>query len=227
MWLIFDVNGVITRNVELSIINRFCKQHGRNRLIALIRYFADAAEYYRGCMPGREFWASVLGPGGYEFVVDSYSKSTYLNRQILGKLKDLKKKGFRMGVLSNSCDIMSATYEKKGFYDFADRVYLSDRIHMIKPYHSTFRFVVNDIGADPKEVLLIDDSWYNIVAARIFGWRVIWFKDIHSLEKIESKFTPMKRRLKKKIRKRKKRIKKKLRQRKINKAKKKMKKPKK
>jgi beta-phosphoglucomutase-like phosphatase (HAD superfamily) len=72
---------------------------------------------------------------------------------------------------------------------------------MIKPFPSTFRFVVHDIGVKPRNVLLIDDSWYNIVASRLFGWRAIWFKDLHSLELIESKFTPVKSKISKRFKK--------------------------
>lgn len=191
MWLIFDVNGVITKNIELSIIRKYCKQNKKSLVFTILRYFKEAAPYYKGCLSGQEFWGYVFGKDGYEFVLNEYSKSTFLDKKIVHKFIELRKKGFRIGILSNSCDIMSETYAKKGFYDFADRIYLSDKIHMIKPFPSTFRFVVHNIGAKPSQVLLIDDSWYNILASRFFGWKAIWFKDIHSLELIESKFTPI------------------------------------
>jgi HAD superfamily hydrolase (TIGR01509 family) len=210
MWLIFDVNGVITKNIELDIIIKFCKKNRKNLVFIMLRYFREASPYYKGCLSGKEFWGFVLGKGGYEFVLDSYSKSTFLDKKIVDKFIELRKKGFKIGILSNSCDIMSEGYKKKGFYNFADRVYLSDKIHMIKPFPSTFRFVVHDIGVKPKHVLLIDDSWYNILASRLFGWRAIWFKDIHSLELIESKFTPITTKIKISFKNRKKSISKKI-----------------
>jgi HAD superfamily hydrolase (TIGR01509 family) len=202
MWLIFDVNGVITKNIELETIRKFCKKHNRSLVFTMLHYFRETVPYYKGCLSGKEFWGYVLGEGGYEFVLNEYSKSTFLDKKIVDKFIELRKKGFRIGILSNSCDIMSETYKRKGFYNFADRVYLSDKIHMIKPFPSTFRFVVHDIGIKPKHVLLIDDSWYNIVASRLFGWRAIWFRDIHSLELIESKFTPMRTKIKTSLKKR-------------------------
>lgn len=203
MWLIFDVNGVITKNIELDIIRKFCKKHNKSLFFTMLRYFKETVPYYKGCLDGEEFWGYVFGEGGYEFVLNEYSKSTFLDKKIVEKFRELRKKGFRIGILSNSCDIMSEVYEKKGFYNFADRVYLSDKIHMIKPFPSTFRFVVHDIGIKPKHVLLIDDSWYNILASRLFGWKAIWFKDIHSLELIESKFTPIRTKIKISFKKRK------------------------
>ena len=210
MWLIFDVNGVITRNIELDIIKAFCKKNKRSLSITMLRYFWDVVPYYKGCLDGKEFWENVLGKGGYGFVLKSYEKSTFLDKKIVEKFIELRRKGFMIGILSNSCDLMSAEYQKKGFYSFADRVYLSDKIHMIKPFPSTFRYVVHDIGVKSEKVLLIDDSWYNIVASRLFGWRAIWFKDLHSLELIESKFIPVKSKLRKRIKKQEKKIKSKI-----------------
>ena len=49
---------------------------------------------------------------------------------------------------------------------------LSHKIHLRKPYSSTYQFVLDDAGIYAKETLFIDDSIVNIEGAKEAGLEV-------------------------------------------------------
>lgn len=187
MWIIFDVNGVITPNIELSIINSYCKKHKKNRIMAFIRYAYLLLDYQKGLLEDEYFWEFVLGKEGHGYVKYRYSKNKFLDKKILKDIGILKKQGKNIAILSNSSKLMSEEYKKLKFYDPAQKVFLSDEIHMIKPEPRIYKFVMKELKASPRECMLIDDSWYNILVAMLMGWKVVWFKGSKDLPRILEK----------------------------------------
>lgn len=53
----------------------------------------------------------------------------------------------------------------------------SSKIGSIKPEPQIFETAQNYTDCDPSEILLVDDSRANIMAAEKFGWHVLWFDD--------------------------------------------------
>ena len=53
----------------------------------------------------------------------------------------------------------------------------SSKIGSIKPEPGIYEAAQNYTDCDPSEVLLVDDSRANIMAAEKFGWHVLWFDD--------------------------------------------------
>lgn len=187
MWIIFDVNGVITPNIELSIINDYCKKHKKNRITTFVRYAYLLLDYQKGLLEDDYFWEFVLGKEGYGYVRYRYSQNKFLDKQILKDIEILKKQGKNIAILSNSSKLMSEEYKKLKFYKPAQKVFLSDELHMIKPEPRIYKFVMKELKASPRECMLIDDSWYNILVAMLMGWKVVWFKGSKDLPRIFKK----------------------------------------
>ncbi len=187
MWIIFDVNGVITPNIEISIVNDYCKKVKINRLIAGLKYLYLLLDYQKGLIEDKHFWTFVLDKNAYLYVKKRYSKNIFLDDKIVEDIKELKKNKLKIAILSNSSHLMSQEYKKRGFYSLADRVFLSDKAHMIKPEPRMYKFVMKELHAKSKDCMLIDDSWYNVVSASLMGWKVVWFRDIDDLSKIFKK----------------------------------------
>lgn len=53
----------------------------------------------------------------------------------------------------------------------------SSKTGAIKPEPAIYEAAQHYTNCDPSEVLLVDDSRANIMAAEKFGWRVLWFDD--------------------------------------------------
>ena len=61
----------------------------------------------------------------------------------------------------------------------------SSQVGAIKPEEAMFDEAVNRSNCQPDEILLVDDSRSNIMAAEKHGWRVLWFDDYRPHESAE------------------------------------------
>ncbi|MCH5240083.1 MAG: HAD family phosphatase [Muribaculaceae bacterium] len=99
-------------------------------------------------------------------------------------LENLRKKGFRLFVLSNTNPIMfnhwiENEFRKKGktINDYFDGIVVSFQEKMCKPEPSLFQKVVDRYDLNPEETLMLDDSEKNIRAAQSIGLQGIHISD--------------------------------------------------
>ena len=95
----------------------------------------------------------------------------------LAMLRDLKSRGYRIMMLSNTNPIMfpiiCETYFKQEGYTidtYFDDIFLSYEMQAIKPEAKIFEQIIRETGIDPTETLFIDDSQENLEAAKPFGF---------------------------------------------------------
>lgn len=60
----------------------------------------------------------------------------------------------------------------------------SSQVGAIKPEEMMYQVAVERSNCDPNEILLVDDSRSNIMAAEKHGWRVLWFDDYRPQESV-------------------------------------------
>ena len=58
-----------------------------------------------------------------------------------------------------------------------DAIIDSSEVGFIKPEVEIYEAAQNLVGCTPEELLLIDDSRPNLMAAERLGWHVLWFDD--------------------------------------------------
>lgn len=58
----------------------------------------------------------------------------------------------------------------------------SSAVKLIKPDPAIYQLATEKSGVDPSEILFIDDSRANLVAAERLGWKVIWFDSSRGLD---------------------------------------------
>jgi HAD superfamily hydrolase (TIGR01509 family) len=69
----------------------------------------------------------------------------------------------------------------------------SSEVGVIKPEEKIFRIATERAGVKPEEILLVDDSRPNIMAADKLGWHVLWCDDYlpeESIERIRNSLEP-------------------------------------
>ena len=95
----------------------------------------------------------------------------------LNLLLDLRKH-YNTMLLSNTNEIHWEWSERtcfsyKGHHvsDFFNRIYLSYKLHMLKPNADIFEYVLQDAGIKPEETLFIDDAMPNCRTAESLGLR--------------------------------------------------------
>lgn len=65
-----------------------------------------------------------------------------------------------------------------------DAVIDSSKIGAIKPEKKIYQVAAEHANVKPEEILLIDDSRTNLMAAEHLGWHVLWFDDYRTKESI-------------------------------------------
>lgn len=69
----------------------------------------------------------------------------------------------------------------------------SSQVKAIKPEEKVYQIATERAGCPPEEILFVDDSRVNLMAAQKQGWRVLWFDDYRpdeSVARIQSALEP-------------------------------------
>ena len=103
----------------------------------------------------------------YSFSTDFPNKLKY-NGDIINTIKELRNKGYKIYLLSNTSD-----YVFKLFIDelspIFDGMVLSYKIHEIKPNKPIYEYLLNTYNLNPEECLFLDDRLDNMETANSFG----------------------------------------------------------
>lgn len=101
------------------------------------------------------------------FCLDFKNKLTY-NGDIINLVKDLKNKGYKLYILSNTSDEVF-----KLFYDELDKLFdgmvLSYKIHEIKPNKAIYEYLLDKYDLIANECLFLDDRLDNMNTANELG----------------------------------------------------------
>lgn len=96
----------------------------------------------------------------------------------LRQIDTLRSRGISTWVLSNN-NPASMEYVRRMFTadgktmdDYFDGIYLSYRMHELKPSEAIFRKMIAESGMRPEETLFIDDGLKNVETARALGFSV-------------------------------------------------------
>lgn len=94
---------------------------------------------------------------------------------------------YRVGLLTNIMPGLLDSLKDKGYLpDIAyDAVVDSSAVKAIKPDKKIFDIATEKSQAKPEEILLVDDSRPNLMAAEQSGWKVLWFDDYRAGESVE------------------------------------------
>lgn len=87
-------------------------------------------------------------------------------------VSEVRKRGYRVFLLSNADSRFRQTFSELGFADHFEEMFISAEIGCEKPYEQIFRHVQERIGCRPEEILHVGDSAYHDGAAAAFGWNV-------------------------------------------------------
>jgi putative hydrolase of the HAD superfamily len=95
---------------------------------------------------------------------------------------------YQIGLISNIMPGFIAAMHRRGLLPDAayDAVVDSSEVHAIKPEAKIYEIAAKRAGCAPEEILLIDDSRANLMAAEKLGWHVLWFDDSRAPESTAS-----------------------------------------
>lgn len=102
------------------------------------------------------------------------------------ELLDWASKHYKIGLMSNIMPGMIEAMRAKGIIpdiDF-DVIIDSSVEHTIKPEAKVYEIAEEKAGVPAKEILLVDDTRANLMAADMKGWSVLWFDDYTPAESV-------------------------------------------
>lgn len=95
-------------------------------------------------------------------------------------------KHYKIGLLSNIMPGMIQTMMDEGIIPSLDYDAIIDSSveHTIKPEAKIYDLATSRAGVSPSEILLVDDTRANLMAADAKGWSVLWFDDYNPAESV-------------------------------------------
>jgi len=182
----FDINGCLVRFFHRAF-TRLAEHSGApaDRVETTFWHYNDAV--CRGELKMDEFnhlFAERLG-------IDSMDWKKYYMEAIdpIEEMKELAvwaAEYYQVGLLSNIMPgFIDEMFEKKILPDVTySSIIDSSKVGAIKPEPKIYEIAQDWAGRPPEEILLIDDSRANLMAAERMGWHVLWFDDYRPEESV-------------------------------------------
>lgn len=173
----FDINGCLVRFYQRASA-RVAEDNGIAPEIVEMAYLHYNDEICRGTMTMDDFNAAVAARLGIK-ELDWGRYYLEASEPLLDMHKALEwaSKHYRIGLLTNIMPGMLTELLKMGKVPTLpyDVIVDSSQIGAVKPEPSIFKYAAEQAGVPADEILFIDDTQGNLVAAEKLGWRVVWF----------------------------------------------------
>ena len=184
-WIVFDFGNVIIEIDPPRSIEAFQALGAPADLHLDADYFHEfetgalSAAGFRDTLRGQLRWAaadSSIDRAWNELLLEVPPRT-------LAKLHQLKAKGYKLALLSNTNPIHIDEVRRRlgphGYAAFArcfERVFYSFDMGLRKPDPAIYAAVERELGiTSPNEVLFVDDNAANIASAAAYGWRTLHF----------------------------------------------------
>lgn len=200
--IVFDLGGVIMTLDPAEALRRF-KALGLSDAERYLDAYTQSGIFgnlEEGKITAEDFRSKLSSLAGHELTFDE-CKHAWLGyrkdvpQRNLDLLKELRAKGYRLILLSNTNPFMmdwalSSEFDGKGssLNDYFDALYLSYRLGIMKPAPDFFRQVLDNENILPEETFFVDDGPRNVEAAGKLGFMTMcpdngsdWTGELRSL----------------------------------------------
>lgn len=178
-FIFFDVNGCLIRFYQRAFAELAVATGARSDIVetAFWRYNDDVC---RGTLSLSDFNAKLAQRLNVDTVDwQKYYMDTVEPIEPMQKLVKWASERYKIGLLTNTMPgFLSAMRRNRQLPDLPyDTILDSSEVGAIKPETRVYEIAAEKAGVPPEEILLIDDSRMNLMAADKLGWHVLWFDD--------------------------------------------------
>ena len=121
-----------------------------------------------------------------------YREHVFFESDIYDTLRRIKGKGYKIGVISNTCyydAVMKNCFKKAGIYDLIDNYTFSYSLRIGKPDIQIFKTAIESMKVSSKEALMVGDNLKSdIKPALNLGMKAIWVNNKN--KKMNSEIKP-------------------------------------
>ena len=182
--VIFDIGKVLVDfDWELYLEQLEFDQKTRDVLVSAVFRHPDWTEIDRGVLSNEEIISRfITNAGGYEAEIrklaENLGHSIKLCDYTMDWLRDLKRRGLNLYLLSNYGDLVYRTsVQELPFLELVDGVLFSWKCHLMKPAPAIYRRLLDTYGINPEKAVFLDDKAENLTGASVFGIKTILFQD--------------------------------------------------
>jgi epoxide hydrolase-like predicted phosphatase len=109
--------------------------------------------------------------------INAYKKKMKDNKELYNFAIKLKKKGYKIAILSDQWHLSKKSLVKKEYLKYFNPIIISCDIGMRKPNPNIFILLIKKLKLKPKEIVFIEDREWNIQPAKKLGINTILFKN--------------------------------------------------
>lgn len=190
-WFVFDLGNVLIKLAYERVIERICAQSNcdRDRLIAVMEEPGGYRDLERGLVGFGEFHQLLRDRVGYKSDLRAFRNvwSDFFDGPVEGieELLDRVRERYNVAFLSNSNEVHEEVIPQQFPVLFrpSDRFVFSHRFRAAKPDPDIYFHALRLIGAEPREVVYIDDLLENVTAAKNIGMQAYQFDSVQELER--------------------------------------------
>lgn len=176
--IIFDCFGVLTEDGWLAFLHKYSTDENSEQL----RYLNHQADM--GLIKYESFLEQICEITGAEKAEahETITKTHHPNLPLFEYIKELKKDGYILGVISNAGSELT-DYLADQYVDIFDVITLSYQVNAVKPQPKIYLAHLSKLGLKPEETVFIDDRDYNCEGARAVGMKSILYSDLEVLKR--------------------------------------------
>lgn len=182
----FDINGCLVRFYQRAF-TELAEATDVSADVIETTFWHYNDQVCRGDMSMDEFnklFAKALGIPSVNWI--EYYLAAIDPIPVMHELVEWAADNYRIGLLTNIMPgFITAMRGRKLIPDVHyDVIIDSSETHAIKPEAQMYELATQKAGVAPNEILFVDDSRMNLMAAEKQGWRVLWFDDYRPDESV-------------------------------------------
>ncbi len=191
--VVFDFDGVLSKDNTEEVLQSFSTALDGSSVYSRMM----ASKHLYECMMGKisfnEFKSHLaniadITPEMADEIATATIKARTIDDTVLNVARKLKSAGYILALHSDMMKVPFDTWARKfSLKDVFDHLICSAYVGSLKNNPSTYEKVLDFLGAEPGEVIYIDDSKANIYTAETMGLGGVLFRDAESLMRELSK----------------------------------------
>jgi len=189
--VLFDIGGVIINWQDSWLYHKVAQKFGIDEIKLSKECENEISRLHVGEINEEQFWKIIgkkvssnqLMTVDRSLFYDIYKEEIRSNYQVLSLVKEIKKHGIKIGVLSNLESITTTVLNELKILDDFEIQFLSHKIGFAKPDKRIFLYVIRNIPFKINEFIFIDDKSTNVAAARSLGINAILYSNFKKLQK--------------------------------------------
>ena len=195
----FDWGGVI-ETIEGGLIKKISQYLGVSEedwnevYYSLIYLFHTNQSSWEGVanLVAKNFNATDEQISHMQEMIKENRETRNINQGLIGIIKDLKKRNYKIGLLSNNYVELRQEIKDFGLADLFDTIVISAEVGFYKPQPEIFQILFDKLGLKSNEVAFVDDTTNSLSGAESIGYAPILFtgnqKLKEDLEKLGVKY---------------------------------------